>query len=173
MARLHAVTGSQWRRTVRIAGRSASWYGVQSSSLLSHARTAADPHRCFSELAPDRQKSPLDGSREPEVSVVQLAIGQQPGIGGDRRAAKLKHQTMIYGKRFVVFWTIASRSTDQARGSGRYSVEARVPISRMVRSGGHWTCRLLSRRSGESPEAPGGSHDAQAKAVSWGADCSM
>jgi hypothetical protein len=48
MARLHAVMGSQWRRTDRIAGRSASWHGVQSSSLLPHARTAADPHQCFS-----------------------------------------------------------------------------------------------------------------------------
>jgi hypothetical protein len=92
MARLHAVTGSQWRRTVGIAGRSASWHGVQSSSLLPHARTAADPHRCFSELAPDRQKHPLDGSTGAcSQRVVQLAIGQQPGIGGDRRAAKLKH----------------------------------------------------------------------------------
>jgi hypothetical protein len=48
MARLHAVMGSQWRRTDRIAGRSASWHGVQSSSLLPHARTATDPHQCFS-----------------------------------------------------------------------------------------------------------------------------
>jgi hypothetical protein len=48
MARLHALMGSQWRRTDRIAGRSASWHGVQSSSLLPHARTAADPHQCFS-----------------------------------------------------------------------------------------------------------------------------
>jgi len=48
MVRLRAITGSQWRRTDRIAGRSASWHGVQSSSLLPHARTAADPHQCFS-----------------------------------------------------------------------------------------------------------------------------
>ena len=27
--------------------------------------------------------------------VIQLAIGQQPGIGGDRSAAKLKHQAAV------------------------------------------------------------------------------
>jgi hypothetical protein len=27
--------------------------------------------------------------------VIQLAIGQQPGVGGDRSAAKLKHQAAV------------------------------------------------------------------------------
>jgi hypothetical protein len=27
--------------------------------------------------------------------VIQLAVGQQPGVGGDRGAAKLQHQTAV------------------------------------------------------------------------------
>jgi hypothetical protein len=143
--RLYAVTGSQWRRTVRIAGRSASWHGVQSSSLLPHARTAADPHRCMTDI------------------LLQAPLLPSSGCFCRSGASSLKH----------VLDDCEPLATD--RGPGQRKIQRRGRGADIEKGSEWWSMEQQpgAYYRGGDPAAPGGSHDAQAKAVSWGADFSM